>query len=265
MRRILAELHGRDPVLAWTGWLQLALLAVMLVIAPFDSRTVTGVNPWIKPIKFAASIGIYLWTVAWLLGYLSRPRWAIYTIRWGIALTFVVEIFCIVIQAARGTTSHWNSATTFDGVLWSAMSIGIQINALLEILLLSLFFLRPPQIPKVYLWSIRLGIIVFLVLGSAPGFVMVFSGGHTVGAPDGGPGLPAVNWSTRAGDLRIAHILGLHGLQILPLVGYGLTRWKGIGARGRFALLSGFAVAYVAIALLSFIQAMRGAPLIGLN
>ena len=49
------------------------------------------------------------------------------------------------------------------------------------------------------------------------------SGGHTIGAPDGTPGLPLVNWSRTHGDLRIPHFFGLHGLQAIPLLAVGLS------------------------------------------
>ena len=46
---------------------------------------------------------------------------------------------------------------------------------------------------------------------------------HNVGIPMGGEGLPFTNWSTRGGDWRIAHFIGLHALQILPLAGYFIS------------------------------------------
>ena len=97
VRAFLAELYRRDPLLALTGWAQVAVLAVVLVIAPFDDRTVLGLNPWIKPSKFLVSVAIYVWTVAWFLDYLRDARWARRTISGGVAGVMVLEIACIVI------------------------------------------------------------------------------------------------------------------------------------------------------------------------
>ena len=74
-RGFLREVYRRDPVLALTGWAMLALFAALLAVAPFDARRVTGLNPWVKPLKFCLSVAAYVWTLAWLLGHLrARPR-----------------------------------------------------------------------------------------------------------------------------------------------------------------------------------------------
>ena len=81
---------------------------------------------------------------------------------------------------------------------------------------IALRFLREPGRDRAITLAIRLGLVVSLV-GMAVGFVLSANGGHAVGVPDGGPGLFFVGWSTTGGDLRIAHFVGLHALQVLPL------------------------------------------------
>ncbi|MGH7454292.1 MAG: hypothetical protein ACRENG_23255 [bacterium] len=264
MKKLLAEIYHRNRVLAITGWFHVGLLAVMLCIAPFDSRTVMGLNPWIKPMKFAASITLYLWTLAWFLKYLPGPRWAIRMISWGASFVMIVEIVCITMQAARGTTSHYNEAMAFDAVVFSIMGGMILLNTLLAALLLVLFFTQRIDLAPAYFWGIRLGTVV-LILGSIEGMIMIFNQAHTVGLPDGGPGLPLVNWSTRAGDLRVAHMLGLHAFQIFPLFGYAISRWKrDRPVSQQIAYLFAFVLIYTSVTVFTFWQAMNGRPLVAL-
>lgn len=225
---VAACLRG-SRVLAWTGVLHAALAVLALVLMPFDSRTILGVDPWLKPFKFMASLAVYEWTLAWMLGQLVERSWPERVVAWGVALLMLGETACLWMQSARGTTSHFNTATPFDGAVFEAMGILIAFNTLLVAWLLILFLYRRTRLAPQPLLGVRLGLAVFL-LGSIQGAALIANGAHAVGVPDGGPGLPLVNWSTEGGDLRIAHGLGLHGLQLFPLVGLLLERKRRSGA-----------------------------------
>lgn len=243
------------PLLRATTFGLFALVAVALLLSQFDSRQILGLNPWVKPGKFALSTGVYCLTMGWMLSLIPGPRRIAIWLSRIIALTMMGEIVAIFLQSARGVTSHFNIATAFDGAVFTAMGLLIVVNTACMAIAAWLFFARPVDLPQPFLWSIRLGLILS-TLGSIQGFLMVARLAHTVGAPDGGPGLPILNWSTRYGDLRIAHALGLHALQALPLVGFLLSRgWKPTG-RGSAVIL--FAVLYLGIAAILLWLALEG-------
>jgi hypothetical protein len=82
-----------------------------------------------------------------------------------------------------------------------------------------------------------------------------------VAGPDGGPGLPFVNWSTEFGDLRVAHFVGLHALQALPLLGFLLDR--GRVAMARQVVIAAGAL-WLAVAAGLLYMALQGRPLLAL-
>jgi hypothetical protein len=85
------------------------------------------------------------------------------------------------------------------------------------------------------------------------------AGAHTVGAPDGGRGLPVTGWSVDHGDLRIAHFLGMHGLQVLPLLAWWIARRRAFASvRTQRNLIFAAATSYLALFGLVLWQAFRG-------
>ena len=238
-------------------------LGAVLFIGAVDHRELLGLNVWVKPAKFLFSVGIYLWTLAWFMPYVTGPRFLKRLISWGVALALVAENALIVMQAARGVRSHFNFDTPFDAGVFSLMGTFIGINTLFLALFAVLLFLRPVEgLPRHYLWAVRLGALLLLA-GSAEGLVMIERGAHAVGVPDGGPGLRFLNFSIEGGDLRAAHLMGLHGFQLIPLFGWGLwRRAPALDPRRKTMLVFGFAVLYTLVAAFLFWQAMSGRPIL---
>ncbi len=249
----LAELSTRNFPLYIFGWICI-IGSVITTILIFTTETeVLGINAWIKPTKFFISTVFFVWSMNWFLGYLDQSP-AITGYVWTVIAVFAFELIFISFQASIGQTSHFNISSGFHSLMWSLMGLTISIATLYTLYIGILFFTNSfPDLSYSYLWGIRLGIIIFLIF-AFEGAVMGANMSHTIGAPDGGNGLKFLNWSVTHGDLRIAHFIGMHALQILPLAGYFLFKNK-------FAVI-GLGVFYFLIAGGIFIQAMKGKPLI---
>lgn len=260
MRSTFAELARRSKTLHHFGWLMVLLYALAGVMYFVDDTRIMGINAWIKPMKFALSIAIYSWTFGWLMGYVTdeatRRRIAL-----GLVITMTAEIVLIYFQAFRGTTSHFNISTPADGIIFGVMGVFILLNTLLNAYTLWIFLRGPVSVTGTLLLAWRAGLTLF-VLGGISGGWMVQILSHTVGAPDGGPGLPFLNWSTVAGDIRSAHFVSLHGLQVLPLLACAIEKLRPQVAKAGTALA---VTAYALLCITLHALAWQGIPVIALH
>ena len=253
MTTFRSTLKRRNSVLYWFGLLCLVSSAACLVCVLTTTTEVLGINSFIKPAKFFVSVGIFCWTMGWFTWLLPQRRQVV-IYSWSVVGIMTFELAIVTGQAALGKLSHFNVSSVLDGVLFSIMGVAITVFTSWTAYIGFLFFrLKPVTIAPAYLWGIRLGILVF-VLFAFEGFLMASQLSHTVGAPDGGPGLPVTNWSTRYGDLRVAHFFGMHSLQLIPLFGYYVAR------RARQVIL--LAIVYFLAVSFLLAQALAGQPLL---
>ena len=248
------------PILEYGVWLQIGLALFALVALPFDKRKILGINPWIKPLKFDLSILIVFVTIAAILTGFERYAVARTWIAAAISISLSVENLLISLQSFRGVRSHMNESTPFDKRVWGTMGLGLGVFVLAAVSLVALAFIGHLKWPAAVTWGVRLGLLAFLV-GSVEGQPMVNNGGHTVGAPDGVPGLPFLNWSKAFGDLRIAHFFGVHSLQAFPLLGL-LISYTSLSQQFQISGVVAGSAIYAAIVWSMYRQALEGRPLL---
>jgi len=256
----------------------MAVTAGVAVIGLFiDGRMITGLPLWDKPLKFAISVGIYALTFGWLFGQLRRGRRTAWWAGTVAAVFLGIEMVIVVGQALRYTTSHFNKSTPFDAALWSVMGSSIAVVWVATLVIAVVLFANPGPDPARNL-AIRAGTVISLI-GMLLGFLMTIPstaqiqskdgivGAHTVGLADGGPGLPLLGWSTVGGDLRIPHFVGMHALQLLPLLlivlevlsrRFGTLRDDAVRAR----LMGLAAIGYAALVAVVTWQALRGQSIV---
>lgn len=273
----LSRLWRSDRTLTASAVLMLGALAVFLVGLAVDPRVITGAPAWLKPAKFAISTAIYMFTLAWVFTYLSEwPRLRKLVGR-GTAAIFIAEVAIIALQAWRGTTSHFNFTTPLNGALFVFMGSAIAVQTLLS-MFVAITLWRQQFENRALGWALRFGMVI-TIAGASTGGLMTrptgaqleqmkathqaapIIGAHTVGAPDGGPGLPGTGWSIQHGDIRVPHFIGLHALQILPLVALVLG-WRRVEETRRARLMVVAGVSYAALFFILIWQALRGQPLI---
>lgn len=277
--RLLVRLYGVNRWLVLSAAAYTILFIVTLALSIVDTRHIIGAPVWLKPMKFALSSILYCATLVWMLSFVEKKHVWVKLVGTGTAITLLVEIVLIVMQAVRGVRSHFNFTTPFDGVVFSIMGSFILIAWVFN-LIAAVLLLRQKFADPVLAWSLRLALMITAV-GASLGSMMTrptgdqiatiqagnmpqFIGAHSVGVDDGGAGLPVTGWSMEGGDLRIPHFVGLHALQFVPILGLVINRvWgKRLDERHRTRLVWVGSLGYLGLIFLLLWQALRGQPLI---
>ncbi|MFD9965820.1 hypothetical protein [Amycolatopsis sp. NPDC058986] len=272
----LRSLHR--PLVVLTG--AMAVLCVVSLLGLLvDDRVIVNAPIWLKPFKFTVAIGSYAITLALLLSQVRRGR----RIGWWLGTVFAVAIgldmALLVFQMIfRDQQLHFNRATPTDSAINNVVAGGAYLSwlAIAAVVVLLLFQRMPDRaLSSALRWGTGLSLAgmaaAMFMFTATPEQQAVFRtggspstfGAHTVGAPDGGPGLPITGWSTVGGDLRIPHFVGIHAMQALPLIALGLVllarRYPVLRAEGvRRRLVWTAAFGYAGMFVILTWQALRG-------
>ncbi|MGB3440604.1 MAG: hypothetical protein WBA97_17805 [Actinophytocola sp.] len=267
--------HWHRPLM-WFAAFAAAVTVVAAVGLMVDDRTLVGAPIWAKPCKFAFSFGLYAVTWAWMHSLQQRRvrlGWYLGTFA---AVACTLEVAVVFLQTVRGHRSHFNVSTPFDTAMWSIMGSSIMVLWVANLLGTALL-MREKHAGRTTMLALRLGALITIV-GMTIAFLMTWGteqqranrpmaiiGSHSVGVPDGGPGMAVTGWSTTGGDLRVPHFIGIHGLQLVPLFAValgllvtGMPRLRDELVRIRLVwTFSGF---YTGMLLLTAWQALRRQP-----
>jgi hypothetical protein len=226
---LVAELLRRERRLAWFGFALLTLLLPLAIAWGVDERTLRGANVWIKPMKFALSLGLFALTTAWFIGHLlpaARRLRALDWIVWVLIGSASFELAYIALQAGIGRGSHYNVADPFHGLMYTLMGIGaLALTATQPALAWLLLRHADPRRAPAYRLAVVIGLLLTFLLGASVGGLL--SGLQ----PPATAAMPILGWSLTGGDLRPAHFLGIHAQQALPVVGLAVAGWRAATAK----------------------------------
>jgi hypothetical protein len=258
---IVSEFIQRQPTLAAYGALLLALTPIMLALQLFDLRTFDGIDVWAKPTKFVVSVAVFALTSAWFFGYVRPDRRRAPSLRACVGVIIAAgsfEIIYISWQAGHGLASHFNHSSVFFETMYALMGLGAVLLVASTLPLAWQIWRRPaPGLRPEFVAAVVLGLVLCCVLGGGFGIYMSQQYGHAVGLAQGHA--PIFGWNRAGGDLRIAHFLGIHAQQSIPVLGLLVGR---LSAALRWPALLGGSVAYVLLTVALFIQATQGRALL---
>ena len=249
----LGGIRNASPLLWWTSLAFLAGFVLCAGLATVDPRLFNGISVWVKPAKFFLSLGLHMLTLGFglmLLPQAARETLSVSIAAATMAAMAILEMVYIVFRAARGEASHFNASSELASLLYTAMGLGAALMMVVTAFIGVQILRRGPR--TLLGRATGGGLVLAAVLTMVVGFTLGGMGSHWIGGDQtDATGLPVFGWSTTGGDLRVAHFLGLHVMQALPVM--ALTGNRGV--------VLGTALFALAATVATYAMALNGLPI----
>ncbi len=232
----------------------LLCFGLCLLLQSFDARQFNGASVWMKPGKFFLSLAVQFLTVAWAMSLVEENLRENRTIRWAnraLIASAWFELLYITFRAARGEASHFNVGTPLNAALYSMMA-GASVVLVVAPAIVGWKIWRSKR-EDIWTTSVAIGFILAAMTSLIVGFTLGGNSNHWIGGDlTDATGLPIFKWSTTGGDLRVAHFIGLHAMQIVPFAALSRKR----------SVVWSVAVAVTIATVFTYLQALNGVPIL---
>ena len=200
----------------------------------------SGALSWRKPTTFGISFGLTTVTLAWV-GTRLPVRPAIgWTAAGLLCAATTYEVAWVSVQHARGVPAHFNDTTPLDERLFiaGAVMVAVAIGVIAAMTLAA--FVRISAPPPMAL-AIRAG-LVGLLAAQVTGVWMLGHGLALLDA-DADPVLQSMSTFGAAGQMKFAHAVPMHAIQVLAVLAWLLSR-SGLAQRRQTQLVALAVVGY---------------------
>lgn len=259
----IALWYKREPTIARTTLLVLALIPLLLVAASVDQRTMNGVSIWTKPIKFNISIVMYLGTLTWFAGWIDRSvmtrnSYRIYVLILCGTLLFMLP--WLYSAALLGEPAHFNREHPILAPMYKLMgvvSVLFTTGALVYAVLIAIN--RRSPLAAYFKYAVVSSLTISFVFTVVMAGELASMDSHWIGGTASDEnGLWILGWSRDGGDLRVAHFFSLHAMHFIPIVALiGLP--KGLDIKPRLSAIV-LSLLYCGLLFHVYFQAKNGNP-----
>jgi hypothetical protein len=238
-----AEARGYQRLAYLVGAGLIVIGLAHAVLWALAGGSASGALSWRKPTTFGLSFGLTTVTLAWVATYLPvRPR-----VGWlaagllGAAVTY--EVAWVAVQHARGVPSHFNNTTVLDERLYVGGAVMVAVAILVIAAMTLAAFLRTTALAPMAL-AIRAG-LVGLLAAQATGLWMLLHGQALLDA-DADPVTQSMSTYGAAGQMKSAHAVPMHAIQVLAGLAWLLSR-SGLPQRRQTQLVALAVVGYMGL------------------